>query len=54
MKNHVPNPEFILWTGDSSAHDKNLTTDDIMSNLRYVVQRLHEHYENITHPIGLR
>ena len=50
MKKHVPNPEFILWTGDSSAHNKNLTqlnTTGVMSNLKFVVTRLHDYYPGV-------
>ena len=47
MKREVPDPEFILWTGDSSAHDATLNTTDIMSNLRFVVQRLHENFPGV-------
>ena len=47
MKNLVPDPEFILWTGDSSAHDETLNQTDIMSNLRFVVSRLHENFPGV-------
>ena len=50
MKKYVPNPEFILWTGDSSAHNDNLTqlnTTGVMSNLKFVVTRLHDYYPSV-------
>ena len=33
--------------GDSSAHDETLNQTDIMSNLRFVVQRLHENFPGV-------
>ncbi len=42
MKKQISDPEFILWTGDSSAHDETLNTSDVMSNLRFVTQKLHK------------
>lgn len=47
MKKYEPNPEFILWTGDSSAHDYNLNQSDIMSNLRFVTQNLHQTFPGV-------
>ena len=50
MKKYVPNPEFILWTGDSSAHNDNLTqlnTTGVMSNLKFVVTRLHDYHPGV-------
>ena len=33
--------------GDSSAHDETLNQTDIMSNLKFVVQRLHEYFPGV-------
>ena len=50
MEKHVLNPKFILWAGDSSAHNKNstqLNTTGVMSNLKFVVTRLHDYYPGV-------
>ena len=47
MKKWSPNPEFILWTGDNSAHNKKLTTSDIYANLRFVTQKMHKIYPGV-------
>jgi len=47
MKKYSPNPEFILWTGDNSAHDQTLNKSDIMSNLRFVTQKFHKFYPGV-------
>lgn len=47
MKNLTQKPEFILWTGDSSAHDSNLSQSEVMSNLRFVNQKLHQVFPGV-------
>ena len=47
MKKFVPHPEFILWTGDSSAHDKSLNTSEVMQNLKFVTKRLSKLYPGV-------
>ena len=47
MKKYVPNPEFILWTGDSSAHDKSLNTSEVLNNLKFVTKRLSKLYPGV-------
>jgi len=47
MKKWVPDPDFILWTGDNSAHDDSIAQKDVMSNLRFVTRKLDTIYPGI-------
>ena len=47
MKEKVPHPDFILWTGDNSPHVKGLNKSDIMSHLRFVTKKLNKQYPNV-------
>ena len=47
MKKFVPNPDFILWTGDNSPHVKNVNTSEVMRHLRFVTKKLNQQYPGI-------
>ena len=46
----LPDPDFILWTGDNSPHDGDKSKRDpqITRNLRFIVKWMHETFGNTT------
>jgi len=50
MHRVLPDPDFILWTGDNSPHDGDKSKRDpqITRNLRFIVKWMHETFGNTT------
>ena len=47
MKRAEPHPDFILWTGDNSAHVKT-PISRVLENLKFVTKHLSKHFPNVT------
>lgn len=51
LKTKLPDPDFILWTGDSSPHWKNDNERkwrEVYSNLKWITRALHQKFPNTT------
>ena len=47
MKKFVPDPDFILWTGDNSPHVDYMNKSNIMNHLRFVTKKLNKKYPGV-------